>query len=104
MTFEEFLDQTNAAGGLQTEDVLNAFLPLARVISQWHDEGRVAPPLDWQVLEIREDGSLAFRSPVAAKPSINKSAVDALQRPAVTGLQVVGRGRITSDDEEGTSY
>jgi predicted DNA-binding WGR domain protein len=104
MTFEEFLDQTNAAGGLQTEDVLTAFLPLARVVSQWHEEGRVAPPLDWEALDIREDGSLALRSAVSAEPSINRSAVEALQRPAVTGLQVVGHGRITSDDDEGMSY
>src|SRR5262245_37414131 len=104
MTFEEFLEQTNAAGGLQTEDVLTAFLPLARVISQWHEEGRVAPPLTWEALEIRQDGSLALRSAVSAEPSLNRSAVEALQKPAVTGLQVVGHGRITSDDDDGTSY
>jgi len=104
MTFEEFLEQTNAAGGLQTEDVLTAFLPLARLISQWHEEGRVAPPLTWEALEIREGGSLALRSPVSAAPTINRGPVEALQKPAVTGLQVVGHGRITSDDDEGTSY
>src|SRR6185312_9787816 len=78
--------------------------PLARLVSQWHEEGRVAPALNWDALEIREHGSLALRSAVSAEPTLNRGAVETLQRPAVTGLQVVGHGRITSDDDEGTSY
>jgi predicted DNA-binding WGR domain protein len=104
MMLEEFLERASDAGGLQTDDVLVAFVPLARLVAKWHEEGQVAPQLELQSLELDADGSLRLTHAAPARPLQNKSAVEALQRPAVTGLQVVGRASITSDDEAGFEY
>jgi predicted DNA-binding WGR domain protein len=102
--FAEFLDRASHEGGLQTDDVLGAFLPLARTIAQWHEQAQVAPPLSLHALQFDAGSGLSFRNPLPTAGSLNKPAIEALQKPIVSGLQVIGRGRITSDDEEGSSY
>lgn len=104
MMLREFLQRASDAGGLQTDDVLLAFVPLARVVAKWHEEGRVAPTFDLQSLEVDAAGSLRFTHPNPANNVLNKAAVEALLRPTVTGLQVVGQARITSDDDAGFDY
>ena len=104
MTFAEFLDQASNEGGLQTDDVLTAFLPLARTVAQWHEQGQVAPPLVTTALQVESTGAVSFRHPTPTAGSQNKAAVEALQKPTVSGLQVIGRSRIISDDEEGSSH
>jgi len=100
----EFLRSSSEAGGLQTDDVLAGFLPLAREVAEWHEQGLVAPPLFSNALHTDAAGALAWRDPVGAPVVRNDHAVAALQRSPVSGLKVVGRARVTSDDEHGASY
>jgi hypothetical protein len=103
-TLTEFLQRARPAGGLQTEDVLASFLPLARTIAQWHDRGQVAPPFGPEDLDVEADGALSLRHSDAAVARLNSAAVEALQQPKVSGLKIVGHGLVTHDDETGAEY
>lgn len=104
MILREFLRRANDAGGLQTDDVLLAFIPFARLVAKWHEAGHVAPAFDLQSLELDAEGSLRLTHPTPTAPMLNKSSVEALLRPPATGLHVVGRARITADDDTGSDY
>ncbi len=89
----EFIRRASDAGGLQTDDVLAAFLPLARRVADWHEQGLVAPPLRAAALWADDNNALGLRDGAGIAGADRRDVIAALQRPPVSGLQVVGRGR-----------
>lgn len=90
-------------GGFQTDDVLAAVLPLFRQIADLHAEERVAPLEGVAAITIAESGALRIDGDGIA-PRDRKDKVEALQRPLVSALRVVGQGRVTADADDGISW
>ena len=87
--FQEFLRAAEERGGLQTDDVLAAFLPLCRAVVAAHEGGRVAPLRGVRQI-IVAGGELGFDSTFAAKPERNNSKLNALLAPVSGAVEVVG--------------
>ncbi|HEY4248473.1 MAG TPA: AAA domain-containing protein [Lacunisphaera sp.] len=99
--FIEFLRRGCDAGGFGTDDVIGAFLPLLKQISEAHQNGLVAPldgPERVQVDDIRlriPDGQMR-------EPRKNFSRISELQKPAGAAIEVIGESRRTADLDEGS--
>ena len=94
----EFLDRASAAGGLHTDDVLATLLPLLRQVAAWHEHELVAPRLALEDLEADDRGALRSVATDGVAATRNTEAVEQLQRPFVSALNVVGQARVTSSD------
>ena len=101
-SFPELL-QRGEGHGLQTDDVLAAVLPLFRQVAAMHEEQRVAPLEGLSALTVNEEGGLALNA-ASLPPSSNLGRIEKLQRPVVSALHVIGRARVTSDDQTGIQY
>lgn len=99
ISLHEFMQRASAAGGLQTDDLLAACLPLLRVVAGWHEQDRVALRIHPDVIDANELGVLELRSIETTAGTRNVAAIEALQHPIMSGLQVVGHGRVSSDDD-----
>jgi len=103
---EAFLDHLaagEAKGGFQTDDVLAAVLPLFEEIARFHARDRVAPLEGVAAVTVAETGALRLAGD-GLLPRKRKDRVEALQRPIVSALRVVGHGRLTADADEGVSW
>lgn len=98
LTFKDFLQKASHAGGLQTDDLLAAILPLLRNVADFHERDEVAARIHPDAIDVADSGALTLRAGAAAVRR-NSSAVEALQRPVISGLQVVGHGRLISDED-----
>src|SRR5690606_24341808 len=89
--FAAFLRVARAAGGLATDDVLAAFLPLARCVAGWHATGLVAASLQPEALHFDARGALRMNDEVGVATRANPLEIERLQHPIVSALHVVGR-------------
>ena len=104
LPFIEFLQRGSEAGGLQTDDVLTAMLPLMRRIASLHERSRVAHLRGPATIVANERGELALIDPIGLEPTLQLSRIEALQKPPASALHVVGHARVTSDADTGTEY
>jgi predicted DNA-binding WGR domain protein len=93
----EFLERASTAGGLHTDDVLTAMLPLFRQLASWHADELVAPSLTLRDLEVNDRGGLFTIATHGVRPTRSIDAVERIQRPFTSALNVVGQSRVTSD-------
>jgi predicted DNA-binding WGR domain protein len=90
-----------AHGGLQTDDVMTLVLPLFQQVAALHQQERVAELAGAASLAQRDDGALALARPEGLPPRLQRAAIERLQAPVSSVLQVVGEHRITIDDALG---
>ena len=96
-----FLRRGAEEGGFGTDDVLAAILPLFEQVAQAHQGGLVAP-LDGVDDLIVDEARLGFDPAQSRAPRKNPVRIEALQKPAATALDIVGRSRRTADIGAGT--
>jgi len=101
--FLDYLYAGQANGGFQTDDVLAAALPLLRRIAAIHEEGLVAPLEGVAAVTVADSGALQLRGQ-GVQPRRQSARVEALQRPVVSALRVVGEHRLTADADDGLSW
>ncbi len=89
--------------GFQSDDTLTAVLPLFRRVAAWHEDQKVAPLDGLEALIVDEAGALRCDG-THVPPSSNLARVEGLQRPVASALHVIGKARVTSDDQAGTEY
>src|SRR5512137_430392 len=102
-SFLAHLAEGEARGGFQTDDVLAAMLPLLRQIARFHSLDLVAPLEGLAAVTVSDTGALHLAGD-GLTPRNQKERVEALQRPIVSALRVVGQGRLTADTDEGLSW
>jgi predicted DNA-binding WGR domain protein/DNA polymerase III delta prime subunit len=86
-----------AQGGLQTDDVLALALPLLRQVAALHAAEQTCDIPGVQAIDVLEGGALGLRNAQGHAPRLNRDAVERLQAPVSSVLQVVGESRITQD-------
>src|SRR3954469_8184954 len=99
--FLAFLRRGSDGGGFGTDDVLAAMLPLFEQVAAAHQRGQVAP-LDGLGSLLVEDAQLKIDPTQWRAPRKNPVRVEALQRPVVTALEVVGESRRMAEVDRGT--
>jgi predicted DNA-binding WGR domain protein/MoxR-like ATPase len=89
-------------GGLETDDVLAALLPLMGRVSAAHAEGRVAPLRGLGGLSCDPGGHVTFDPGTLALPQRQTSRVEQLQTTLSRAVEVIGRAERTADVDTGT--
>ncbi len=98
--FLKFLEAGVAKGGLETEDVLAALLPLMKQVLAAHQSGLVAPLNGLQDLTFAEQGHWMFAPVKVSSPEKNTAKVEALQSPLSRAVEVVAESRRTADMDD----
>lgn len=100
--FLRFLEAGVARGGLETDDVLAALLPLMKQVLAVHEAGLVAPLNGLADLMLTEEGQLRFASEQVSPPEKNPHKIKALQAPVSHGMEVVAESRRVADIDQGS--
>lgn len=97
MTIQELIDFSRERGGLETDDVLAALLPLFRQVADCHEHGLVAPLRGIEALKADDQFRVGFDPDLATQPERNDAQVEAIERTAPRALEVVGRSETKED-------
>src|SRR5215207_8791336 len=97
LPFTQLLEAGASRGGLQTEDVLALVLPLFREVAGLHADEKIADLGDPRSVAVHEAGALTLRDPQGHAAREHRDAVEKLQAPVSSVLQVVGERRVTQD-------
>ena len=100
--FQQLLTAALEQGGLETDDVLAALLPLMRRVLATHGEGRVAPLRGLGALSCDPNGQVIFDPAVVAVPQRQTSRVEQLQETLSRAVEVIGRAERTAHVDTGT--
>lgn len=103
LPFIQLLEAGASRGGLQTEDVLALVLPLFREVAGLHADEKIADLGDPRSVAVSEVGTLGLRDPQGHAAREHRDAVEKLQAPVSSVLQVVGESRVTQDPVDYTS-
>jgi predicted DNA-binding WGR domain protein len=98
--FLAFLASGSEKGGFETDDVLAVMLPLMKQVLAAHQTAMVAPLCGVGDLIVGENGALSFAPEKLAPRKKNSGKIEAVQRPLMTAVQVVGQKRRTSDIDQ----
>ncbi|HSV48534.1 MAG TPA: DUF4011 domain-containing protein [Ramlibacter sp.] len=99
----QLLEAGLARGGLRTDDVLAIALPLLNEVAALHEQGQVAALDGVSSFAVNDAGRLTLRRPQGWPPTRDRAALDRLQAPAASVLQVVGETRLTHEAEGGVA-
>jgi predicted DNA-binding WGR domain protein len=97
-TFRQLL--TELTGGLPSEDVLHAILPLMRQVGALHAMGQVADLKPAGVIET-DIGTLVLVRPEGIAPQTNQARLRAIQPHMGSALRIVGEYRVTIETDVG---
>ena len=101
--FEEFLQSRLTSGGFTTEDVLAAFLPLARQVAQAHADGKIAPLEGLENLKVSVS-TLWLEESRLQTPKLNRDRLQSLERADTAAIEVVNERRAESNQDDETEY
>ncbi len=108
-TFRPFTDLLAVAverGGLASEDLRNALLPLWREVAGLHEVGFVAPLQGIDQLRVDEQYRITCTAPGGAAPldtlpSRNRTKLGQVQKPVSSTFEVLDEHRLTRDVDRG---
>jgi hypothetical protein len=99
-SFDSLLQQAQQTGGLETEDLRAAVLPLWQQVAAMHELGMVAPLRGTAELAVDDQYRLSIVGD-ARPPSRNRGQLNDVQRPESQAFQVLGEQRLIHDVDAG---
>ena len=102
MSFQDLVELGRERGGLGTDDLVTALLPLFREVAELHGVGLTAPLRGTEALVV-DDRYRVHLDPAAAAPPVTEPArVAAVQREAPSAVEIVAVSAVHTDTGRGT--